>query len=148
MGGSVSADEHLNGQQFGPFYHSTPYAVDDPGFQWPPSGDDWVHVGTVQAATDQANRTAQSSGRRPTMLSVHLAGRVYPHTVSDRIANTISSHPFPEDRFNSLHRTYPERGEGYDIFPYENDAEDPGSTSYVARASAVSKVAARDMRRT
>lgn len=144
----MSAQENLNPQQFtarassARLYHSTPYAADDPEFNWPPTGDNWVHVGTHKAASDMAGYTAQSSGERPTMLAVRLSGKVYPHMLSDRVANQVSS-KVVMDPFHGVNRLHPEHGEDYDIFPYENDAEDPGSTSYVARSTAVRKIATR-----
>lgn len=111
-------------------------AQDNLGPQWHTSpniglGDaEWLHVGTRTAAVNRAKDWDQEKQRRgdpsaqPFMHQVSIHGSVYPHKVTDLEAND----PVWKD-IVSRH--------GHQALSYTNEFEDPGSTSYLVRRSAV-----------
>jgi hypothetical protein len=141
----MSAQDNMNRQQFqdqvnsGRFYHAAPHHPDP---HWPPPGSEFVHVGTYQAAMDRVS-PIENHVYPPTMTSASISGRVYPHLLSDRLANGIESRSRSGvNEYSTLENLHPEPWKEYDVFPYTNDVEDEGSTSYLVRSSALRDVRA------
>lgn len=110
-------------------YHSTFYAGVFPY-------EEWTHFGTWAAAENRARDIRQSYGLpENTPVTVHTAwlrGRVYPHVLTDEQVNDIWGTGYVREIDEGL-----PSGQGYHIFPYRNDSEDPGSISYLAQRSAI-----------
>lgn len=131
----MAASDHLNEVQF----HGTPF----------PSGfphDEWMHVGTRQAAEERLRSIHPRDYGLPddspaTIHTVRLQGRVYPHTLSDDEANEITSmHPSQMSRLAPEDIPDAPNYGGYKVFPYTNDGEHKGSVSYIAHRSAIQRV--------
>jgi hypothetical protein len=109
-------------QKIGPVYHATKNIV------WPPklvenSADTGIHFGTHQSAIERMNQSGSYtpvSGDKGSwrLFEAHLEGPVHPHHLHDDEAQEMgyTSH-IPNDGR---------------IYPYVNETEDEGSTSFVA----------------
>lgn len=98
--------------------------------------EEWTHFGSWAAAEHRARDIRQSYGlSENTPVTVHkawLRGRVYPHVLTDEVANDIWGTGYVREIDEGL-----PSGQGYHIFPYRNDSEDPGSISYLAQRAAI-----------
>lgn len=112
-------DAHSQVQSIGPVYHATRAQ------HWPPSAEEspHLHFGTLQAAHERIASGEHSYGATPQhegrwrLFEAHLQGPVHPHHIYDDEAQEV---PYTA---------------GYDtsrIYPYENETEDAGSTSFLA----------------
>jgi hypothetical protein len=112
-------------------FHSSPFPG---GFPY----DDWTHVGSRAAAEDRIRTVTAADYGLPantlaTMYTVRVTGRLYPRTLTDEQASELwgAGHPGVLSEWD-----LPD-GHGYTVFPYTNEAEDPGSISYLAHRSAL-----------
>lgn len=119
-------DVHPQVQSIGPVYHATRAE------HWPPSAKEapHLHFGTLQAAHERIASGEHSYGATPQhegrwrLFEAHLQGPVHPHHIYDDEAQEV---PYTA---------------GYDtsrIYPYENETEDVGSTSFLAPHHAVKR---------
>lgn len=128
----------------GELFHATPYTE---GFPY----DDWTHLSTREAAehyaaTIRPETYGLPAGQPVTIHTVRLEGRVYPqvltHEQADEVWGAGHVDGLPEDGLPD--------GNGYQIFPYRDDAA-PGDFSYLVQRSAIvlvrSEVARRNERR-
>ena len=96
-----------------------------------PGDEEWVHLGTREAALNRAKDWHEERARRgepPAQAYLHtvaLAGSRYPSERSDSEAN------------DPVWRDITARS-GHTVLPYANEYEDPGTVSYLAHRSAVS----------
>jgi hypothetical protein len=112
-------------------YHSSPFAA---GFPY----DDWTHLGTFAAALARISQTREqdyglTEGTPATLYQVRLHGRTYPRTLTDEQANDI----WGAGHTRRLADDGLPPADGCTIFRYVNDAESPGSLSYLAHRSAI-----------
>lgn len=119
----------------GPQFHATDRAG------WPPR-DGWHHLGTEQAATERAhNMTRTSDGSDTTGWSLHrvsvIGGRVYPTTIHDEDVQDLGYNLEHGGDNSWMTRDYGHDSRGYHVFPYENQSEDAGSTSYLVHHSLI-----------
>lgn len=146
----MSAGEHLSRGQFpesyhvppggfGPVFHAT-HRLGQGGRGKFLKGDT-VHVGTPSSAAD---RTAGTLDRDVELyeMFVRSDARVAPLT-SDLVANiaaftpgynAVRVDPHVTEQVNLL------RQKDYDVYPYENEAEDVGSISYAVKPRALKRV--------
>ena len=115
----------------GHLYHATPYPGGFPH-------DEWTHVGTKAAAENRIAKTNPAdygfpAGTPAILHTIRLRGRVYPHILSNRQIDEI----WGAGHLDGLEQDGLPDGKGHHIFPYRNDTEDKGSTSYLVHRSAI-----------
>lgn len=134
---TYAADVELS-EQF--VYHGTHESM---GRKW--LGEGFVHVGTKRAALsrvdplkwepdDYEQSDELAAGKSRIYRARIMPGANVSPPISDAKANVITD----EDAWQQhkgVMRTNP-----YDVYPYHNEYEDPGSTSYLVRGSALHHV--------
>jgi len=115
----------------GHLYHATPYPGGFPH-------DEWTHAGTKAAAENRIATTNPAdyglpAGTPATLHTIRLRGRVYPHILSNQQIDEI----WGAGHLDGLEEDGLPDGKGHHIFPYRNDTEDEGSTSYLVHRSAI-----------
>lgn len=143
----MSRSEHFAvgvGGEPAPQFHATRY-----GGRFADNGYGWVHVGTERSALDRVAH-AQAKGAwqydaededQPspdshwTVHEVRLSGRVSPVRLTDQQATHVGENAAEPRHFGASN--------DYDAYPYTNEVEHPGSTSYVVRSHALRVVRSR-----
>lgn len=135
---------------------------------WPPKND-FVHVGTPDAALDRAvyedgygnsshdeERYGPENGAHWYMHEAQIKGRTYPHVLTDSAANDLAefanTHHWDSQRALDNMRPedaqdigLPEHPRGYTVFPYTNDNEHSGSTSYLVHPATLKVTKTHDL---
>lgn len=71
-----------------------------------------------------------------TLHTARLTGRIYPDVLTDEQPNDIRGTGYVRQIGGGR-----PSGEGYQVFPYRNDAEDEGSVAYLVHRSAITVAA-------